>query len=42
MKDPFLICPHCGGTEAEMISGRELEIGNMEIEDGNQGSQENP
>ena len=37
--DPFLICPHCEGTDVEMIAGRELEIRNMEIEDGNQGSQ---
>ena len=37
--DPFLICPHCQGTDVEMIAGRELEIRDMEIEDGNQGSQ---
>ncbi len=37
--DPFMICPHCEGTDVEMIAGRELEIRNMEIEDGNQGSQ---
>ena len=37
---PFMICPHCEGVEVEMIGGRELEIKEMEIEDGNQGSQE--
>jgi len=42
MDDPFLICPHCEGTDVEMIAGRELEIKDMEIEDGNQGSQEHP
>lgn len=40
VEDPFLICPHCGGTDVEMIAGRGLEIQNMEIEDGSQGSQE--
>lgn len=33
--DPLLSCPHCEGTDVEMISGRELEIRSMEIEDGN-------
>jgi Zn finger protein HypA/HybF involved in hydrogenase expression len=31
-----MICPHCGGGDVEMISGRELEIRSMEIEDGDQ------
>jgi len=35
---PFMICSHCQSTDVEMISGRELEIESMEIEDGNQGS----
>ncbi|HEX15721.1 MAG TPA: hydrogenase maturation nickel metallochaperone HypA [Deltaproteobacteria bacterium] len=34
---PFLVCPRCG-REAELLSGRELEIESMEIEDGGQGS----
>jgi len=37
---PFMICPYCQGVEVEMIGGRELEIKEMEIEDGSQGSQE--
>ncbi|MBW2340311.1 MAG: hydrogenase maturation nickel metallochaperone HypA [Deltaproteobacteria bacterium] len=36
--NPFLICPNCQGTDVEMIAGRELEIREIEIEDGNQGS----
>ncbi|UCC66629.1 MAG: hydrogenase maturation nickel metallochaperone HypA [Deltaproteobacteria bacterium] len=40
--NPFLTCPHCEGTGVEMVSGRELEITGMEIEDGNQGGQEHP
>jgi hydrogenase nickel incorporation protein HypA/HybF len=32
--DPFLVCPRCTGTAVEMISGRELEIKSMEIDDG--------
>jgi hydrogenase nickel incorporation protein HypA/HybF len=36
VEDPFMICPHCGGGDVEMISGRELEIRSMEIEDGDQ------
>ena len=35
---PFMICPHCEGVEVEMIGGRELEIKEMEIDDGSQGS----
>jgi hydrogenase nickel incorporation protein HypA/HybF len=35
---PFMICARCQGTDVEMISGRELEIASMEIEDGNQSS----
>jgi len=34
MDDPFLICPHCNGSDVELIAGRELEIKDMEIEDG--------
>jgi len=30
---PFLVCPNCGKL-AELLSGRELEIISMEIEDG--------
>jgi hydrogenase nickel incorporation protein HypA/HybF len=32
--DPFLVCPRCAGIDVEMISGRELEIKSMEIENG--------
>jgi hydrogenase nickel incorporation protein HypA/HybF len=35
---PFMICPHCEGVEVEMIGGRELEIKQMEIEDGSESS----
>ncbi|RLB08264.1 MAG: hydrogenase maturation nickel metallochaperone HypA [Deltaproteobacteria bacterium] len=35
VEGPFLICPHCEGLDVEMVSGRELEIKSMEIEDGN-------
>jgi len=42
LDDPFLICPLCKGTDVEMIAGRELEIREMEIEDGNKGGQEHP
>ncbi len=34
---PFLLCPNCGGL-VEMLSGRELQIESMEIEDGGQSS----
>jgi len=37
---PFMVCPHCKGVEVEMIGGRELEIREMEIDDGSEGSQE--
>jgi hydrogenase nickel incorporation protein HypA/HybF len=40
--NPFLLCPRCNGTEVEMIAGRELEIKEMEIDDGNQGSEKHP
>ena len=40
--DPFLTCPNCEGTDVEMITGRELEIRGIEIEDGNQASEEHP
>ncbi len=33
VEDPFMICPRCGAADVEMISGRELEIKSMEIED---------
>jgi hydrogenase nickel incorporation protein HypA/HybF len=32
--DPFIICPHCGSGDVEIMAGRELEIESMEIEDG--------
>jgi len=32
-EDPFMICPHCDGWDVEMISGKELEIRELEIED---------
>jgi hydrogenase nickel incorporation protein HypA/HybF len=32
--DPFMLCPRCEGTDVEMISGRELEIRSMEIDNG--------
>jgi len=34
LEDPFLICPHCEDIDVEIIAGRELQIRNMEIEDG--------
>lgn len=34
VEDPFMICPRCEGIDVEMISGRELEIRSMEIQDG--------
>lgn len=40
--DPFLTCPNCEGTDVEMVTGRELEIRSIEIEDGNQASEEHP
>jgi hydrogenase nickel incorporation protein HypA/HybF len=36
VEDPFMICPQCGAADVEMISGKELEIRSMEIEDGDQ------
>ncbi len=33
-EDPFMICPRCEGVDVEMVSGRELEIRSMEIDDG--------
>jgi len=35
LEEPFLICPHCEDVDIEIIAGRELEIQNMEIKDGN-------
>ena len=32
--EPFLVCPRCGDTAVEMLSGRELEIKSMEIANG--------
>ncbi|RLA97900.1 MAG: hydrogenase maturation nickel metallochaperone HypA [Deltaproteobacteria bacterium] len=29
---PFLICPKCGTSDIEVLSGRELEIDNMDVE----------
>jgi len=34
-ENPFLLCPLCESAEVEIIAGRELEIAEMEIEDGN-------
>jgi hydrogenase nickel incorporation protein HypA/HybF len=34
LEDPFMVCPRCEGLDVEMVSGRELEITSMEIEDG--------
>ena len=31
--DPYMFCPDCKGLDVEMISGRELEIKEMEIND---------
>jgi hydrogenase nickel incorporation protein HypA/HybF len=36
-EDPFMICPHCDGLDVEMVSGKELEIKELEIEDGENG-----
>jgi hydrogenase nickel incorporation protein HypA/HybF len=41
-EDPFLICPFCESTEVALTGGRELEILNMEIENGNQGHYSRP
>lgn len=38
-EDPFLICPKCGGCDCELVSGRELEIEAMEIDDGDKAGQ---
>ncbi len=32
---PFLICTRCGSPDIEVLSGRELEIDKMEVENGN-------
>lgn len=37
VEHPFMTCPRCEGTDVEMVSGRELHITGMEIDDGNQG-----
>jgi hydrogenase nickel incorporation protein HypA/HybF len=34
LEDPFLICPYCEDIDVEILAGRELQIQNMEIEDG--------
>jgi hydrogenase nickel incorporation protein HypA/HybF len=34
VEDPFMICPQCEAVDVELVSGRELEIRSMEIEDG--------
>lgn len=31
--DPFMICPHCDGLNVELVSGKELEIKELEIDD---------
>ncbi len=31
---PFLVCPMCGTPDIEILSGRELEIDHLEIDDG--------
>jgi hydrogenase nickel incorporation protein HypA/HybF len=33
-EEPFMICPHCDGLNVEMVSGKELEIKEFEIDDG--------
>lgn len=38
--DPFMMCPHCKGTDVKLIAGRELEIKEMEIDNGDKGSKE--
>jgi hydrogenase nickel incorporation protein HypA/HybF len=40
--DPFMLCPRCEGTDIEMISGRELEITSMEIDNGDKARQGHP
>ncbi len=42
MEDPFMACPGCAGLDVEMVSGRELEIRSMELEDGDQTGQGHP
>jgi len=42
VEDPFLTCPNCEGTDVEIVTGRELDIRSIEIEDGNQASEEHP
>jgi hydrogenase nickel incorporation protein HypA/HybF len=32
-EDPFMICPHCDGSNVEMVAGKELEIRELEIDD---------
>ena len=32
-EDPYMFCPHCDGLDVEMISGRELDIKEIEIDD---------
>ncbi|MGA1845046.1 MAG: hydrogenase maturation nickel metallochaperone HypA [bacterium] len=29
---PFMVCPRCEGLDVEMVSGRELEVKELEIE----------
>lgn len=33
LDEPFLLCPVCGGVCSEVLSGRELLLHSMEIED---------
>lgn len=34
VEDPFMTCPRCEGFDVEMVSGRELHIESMEIDNG--------
>lgn len=34
VEDPFMTCPRCEGFDVEMVSGREMHIESMEIDDG--------
>jgi hydrogenase nickel incorporation protein HypA/HybF len=38
--NPFMICPECKCSDVWMASGRELDVTGLEIDDGNQGSEE--
>lgn len=34
LEDAVILCPYCNGIDVELLTGRELEIESMEIEDG--------